>query len=199
MHILGGALLGAVLSVVATVVVAHLAGRRPTLKQLLAAAVGGAVGGGIAAATLGGSVVAASVGRQVLVSSGAGASAGTAERATSNALHGRPLDENLGRAAATGAVIGPVAFGAGRAAVAATRDAARRVGTDRIVAATGPSVGNAVARGVDRATRPLTGKSIAETQRPREEEPREEEPVEETAPAPPPAPSRGLRGVLAGM
>lgn len=196
MHILGGALLGAVLSVVATVVVAHLAGRRPTLKQLLAAAVGGAVGGGIAAATLGGSVVAASVGRQVLVSSGAGASAGTAERATSNALHGRPLTEDLGRAAVTGAVVGPVAFGAGRVAVAVTRDAARRVGTDRIVAATGPAVGNAVARGVDRATRPLTGKSIAETQRPREEEP-----VEEAAPPPPPPPppSRGLRGVLAGM
>ncbi len=166
MHVLIGALFGAVFAVGATAVVAVVAGKRPTAEQLLLAALGGAVAGGFAAATLGaGGAAAAGIGRQVVGFAGGGAAGGTTEQAGRNVLEGRPVHENLDRAAALGAINGSAALGVTRGTVAVGRQVFSRVRLPRLAASVAPNLGNVFTRAYERSARPLTGRSLGEVER----------------------------------
>lgn len=192
MHVLLGALIGAVMSVGATAVVAVVAGKRPTAEQLILAALGGAVAGGFAAMTLGaGGAAAAGVGRQVVAFAGGGAAGGTTEQAGRNVLHGRPLQQDLDRAAALGAVNGTVAMGLTRSTVALGREVVARARLPRFAASITPNLGNVLTRAYERGARPLTGRSLGEVERQQLGE------QDGTAPPPRPPRTRGFAVALA--
>ncbi|MBX3465672.1 MAG: hypothetical protein KF878_02090, partial [Planctomycetes bacterium] len=95
-------------------------------------------------------------------------------------------------AAALGAINGTAALGVTRVTVVAGRRAFGGFRLPRVVEAAAPGVGNALARGVEKGTRPLTARALRET----EQQLAQERPPAPPPPERPPARTRGFAGAL---